>query len=95
MNKILLLGGSLLVGISLSLAGCGQDEDSNASSGTSAGGMRVIDHSRDEQEFELRRAIGGLERIIESYKEQQFDSSAEEAEKARLEKQLDELLSDE
>ena len=35
----------------------------------------TIDHSQDEQEFMLRRTIGGLERMIEQYKADGYDSA--------------------
>src|SRR5690554_686657 len=47
-------------------------------------GIRIVDHSRDEKEFEIRRAISGVESMIKNYKEQGMDT-------ADLEKQLNDL----
>src|SRR5690606_9798790 len=56
-------------------------------------GEGVIDHSRDEQEFELRRSLAGTERMIEQYRKDGYDTAELEARKAELEKQLQELSS--
>lgn len=85
----------LLFGLSFLLAACGQDDSTTATDTMSEKAdqaMKVVDHTLDEAEFELRRSINGLERIIESYKEQGVDTSEAEAEKSKLEKQLQELL---
>lgn len=85
----------LLLGLSFLLAACGQDDSTTATDTMSEKAdqaMKVVDHTLDEAEFELRRSINGLERIIESYKEQGVDTSEAEAEKSKLEKELQELL---
>jgi len=54
-------------------------------------GMKVVDHTMDEMEFELKRSINGLERMIEQYKEEGFDYSDLEKKKKELEKELKNL----
>lgn len=54
-------------------------------------GMKVVDHTMDEMEFELKRSINGLERMIEQYKEEGYDYSDLEKQKKELEKELDNL----
>lgn len=55
-------------------------------------GIMIVDHSRDEKEFELRRSINGVKSMIETAKEEGQDVSEQESRLAELEKQLQELL---
>lgn len=55
-------------------------------------GIMIVDHSRDEKEFELRRSINGVKAMIETAKEEGQDVSEQESRLAELEKQLQELL---
>ena len=87
------------------LAACGDDGDTSKSGGMSEKaqsmqetaraemkeGMRVVDHTMDEIEFELKRSINGLERMIEHYKKEGFDYSELEKKKKELEKELENL----
>ncbi|NIN36889.1 MAG: hypothetical protein GWO08_21340 [Gammaproteobacteria bacterium] len=85
----------LLFGLSFLLAACGQDDSTTATDTMpekADQAMKVVDHTLDEAEFELRRSINGWERIIESYQEQGVDTSEAEEEKSKLEKELLELL---
>jgi hypothetical protein len=52
----------------------------------------VIDHSRDEKEFELRRTLGGVDRMIEQYKADGYDTTDLQSQKAELEASLSQLL---
>lgn len=52
----------------------------------------VIDHARDEKEFELRRSIWGVESLIEHYRNEGYDTSELEAQKAALAGKLKALL---
>lgn len=86
MKKILI---SILSVLALVLAGCGGDKGaeeqaqapaSEAMPSAPAEEMAAemgatIDHSQDEQKFMLRRSIGGLERMIEQYKADGYDSA--------------------
>lgn len=56
-------------------------------------GISIVDHSRDEKEFELRRSIGGIKSIIANYREQGLDTADLEARLAELQKQLKDLIS--
>ena len=55
-------------------------------------GIMIVDHSRDEKEFELRRSINGVKAMIESAKEEGQDISELKSRLAELEKQLQDLL---
>lgn len=55
--------------------------------------MMVVDHARDEIEFELRRSLNGVKRMIEQYKQDGYDTAELEAKKQKLEKDLQEFLS--
>lgn len=64
-----------------------------AADGKKEDGMIVVDHTMDEIEFELKRSLGGVKRMIEQYKEDGFDTAELEAQKEKLEKELKELVS--
>lgn len=51
----------------------------------------AIDHTRDEQEFELRRSLYGVERMISTYEAAGHDTAGLKARKAELEQQLGRL----
>jgi hypothetical protein len=51
----------------------------------------VIDHSKDEQEFRIKKSLAGVESLIEDVKAAGGDVSDLEAQKADLEKQLESL----
>jgi len=53
---------------------------------------QTIDHARDEAEFELRRSIGGLDRMIEQYTADGYATDDLKAQKAELVANLDALL---
>lgn len=55
--------------------------------------VKVIDHARDEVEFGIRRSLGGVEAMLEDAKANGWDTAELEQQKARLEKELQELLS--
>lgn len=94
---------TLLAIVALFLSACGDDKASSSvtapkadssmakSSAPMASGM--IDHSRDAAEFELRRSIGGLDRMIEQYTADGYAIDELEAQKAELSASLDSLLS--
>ena len=52
----------------------------------------AIDHTRDVKEFELRRSLGGVERMISTYEEAGHDTTELKARKAKLEQELGKLL---
>ena len=97
----------ILISLALSACGGGQDDSSAsqpaAASGESSAGHSpaaapaeemasgVIDHSRDVMEFELRRALGGVERMIEQYTADGYDTAELEARKAELMAELENL----
>lgn len=56
-------------------------------------GILIVDHTRDEKEFELRHTIGGIKRMIKSYTEQGMDTNNLKAELADMKKKLKELIS--
>ena len=56
-------------------------------------GISIVDHTRDEKEFEIRRSIGGVESMIKSYKEQGQDTAELEAKLEGLKKELQALVS--
>jgi len=103
MRNILLIIGFIGFG----LAGCSSDTDSSAPAATAKApaasapasmpaasemGGGVIDHSRDEKEFALRRSLSGVGRMIDQYKKDGHDAAALEAQKAELEASLSALL---
>lgn len=65
----------------------------NAADGKKMDEMMIVDHSMDEIEFEIRRSLNGVKRMIEQYKEEGFDTAELEAKKEKLEKELKDLLS--
>ncbi len=96
----------LLAGIALLVSACGDDkgadtanndaasmvaESSSSMSGDGKYGQ-TIDHARDEAEFELRRSIGGLDRMIEQYTADGYATDELEAQKLELSADLDALL---
>lgn len=70
-----------------------QKEMQSATGGKQKEEMMVVDHTMDEIEFELKRSLGGVERMIEQYKEEGIDTAELEARKKELEKKLKELVS--
>jgi PBP1b-binding outer membrane lipoprotein LpoB len=48
----------------------------------------TIDHSRDVVEFELRRALGGVERMLTHFRAEGYDTAELESLKAELEQKL-------
>ena len=56
-------------------------------------GIMIVDHTRDEKEFKLRRTIGGIKNMISSYKEQGLDTKELEEKLAEKEKKLKKLVS--
>ncbi|MFT5133210.1 MAG: hypothetical protein ACI9SC_001679 [Gammaproteobacteria bacterium] len=52
---------------------------------------RILNHLNDEVEFKLRRSIGGLERMIEQYTADGYDTAELEAQRADLSAELDSL----
>ena len=53
----------------------------------------TIPHANDEAEFELRRSIGGLDRMIEQYTADGHATDELEAQKAALTESLNALMS--
>ena len=88
--------------ITLALSACGGDKSADSAAATDAPMAetmamddeygRVIDHAMDAAEFELRRSIGGLERIIEQYNTDGHATEELEAQKGDLSASLDALL---
>lgn len=62
-----------------------------STSGKTIDGTFYPDHEKDAKEFEVRSALAGAKRMIESYKKNGHDTSELEKEKARLEKELADL----
>ena len=94
----------VLVSLILSACGGGQDDggakqeaamgaepaaEAMAESASEEMASGVIDHSRDVIEFELRRALGGVERMIEQYTADGYETGELEARKAELMAELD------
>ena len=97
---------TMLVIIALVLPACGDDKaastagnkvapaaDSSMSASSAAMASGTIDHSLDEVEFELRRSIGGLDRMIEQYTADGHATGELEAQKVELSANLDALMS--
>lgn len=53
---------------------------------------RTVNHFTDEVEFELRRSIGGIERMIEQFSADGYATDELEAEKAELSANLNAVL---
>jgi len=66
---------------------------SMSSSSVPEGWGNVIDHAGDEAEFELRRAITGVERMIEQYTEDGHAIDELKERKKELMSKLDKLMS--
>ena len=62
-----------------------------AANGMTVDGTFYPDHSKDLQEFHLRSSLSGVERMIEQYKKDGYDTSELESTKSDLEKQLADL----
>lgn len=60
-----------------------QDSDSS--------GMKVVDHTKDEKEFKIKRELWGVEDMIEDYKQHGYPTADLEKRKAELEQELDAL----
>ena len=97
---------TMLAIIALALSACGDDKAASTASGEAAPAADssmsdssapmasgMIDHSRDAVEFELRRSIGGLDRMIEQYTADGHATDELEAQKAELSASLDALMS--
>lgn len=56
--------------------------------GKTIDGTFYPDHAKDTKEFEVRSALAGVKRMIESYKKDGHDTSELEKRKAKLEKEL-------
>ncbi len=97
----------LLAIIAFAVSACGNDDKADVSATTEASAPAapamtdsmatddeavIIDHSRDAAEFELRRSIGGLDRMIEQYTADGYATDELEAQKAELSASLDSLL---
>lgn len=59
--------------------------------GMTVDGTYYPDHSKDLQEFQIRSSLSGVERMIDQYKKDGYDTSELETQKAELEKQLTDL----
>ncbi len=55
-------------------------------------GIMIVDHARDEKEFELRRSISSVESLLESAKKAGQDTAELQARLGELQKQLKDLL---
>jgi len=103
MNKIIVL----LLGAAFVLSACGQDDDERMSPSSDIPPegapmdntktefeetMTLVDHTLDEVEFDLRRSIGAIERRIETYKEEGFNTAELEAELKELRKELEKVV---
>lgn len=62
-----------------------------AGSGTLDYAFEVIDHSDDEREFEIRKALNGVEAMLEDARANGWDTAELEQRKAELEQQLAQL----
>ncbi len=101
-SKLVLMG--LL---SLALASCGGDKSEEkvtkeampaatpAPMAKAAGNevSGVIDHSRDEIEFRLRRSLAGVERMIEQYTADGYATAELEKSKAQISSELEKFMS--
>jgi len=56
------------------------------------GGIMIVDHTRDEKEFELRRSISGVQSMIDNAKQAGQNTAELEARLGELQKQLKDLL---
>ncbi|MEJ2760642.1 MAG: hypothetical protein P8126_03655 [Gammaproteobacteria bacterium] len=59
--------------------------------GKTVNGTYYPDHSKDLQEFKVKSSLSGVERMIEQYKKDGYDTSELENEKAKLEQQLKQI----
>ncbi len=62
-----------------------------SASGETIDGTFYPDHEKDAREFEVRSALAGVNRMIESYKKDGHATSELEKRKAELEKELADL----
>ena len=69
----------------------GSMDEAPAQSAASSAGMTVVDHTKDEQEFKIKRELWGVESMIEDYKQHGYDTSSLEQRKAELEQELNAL----
>ena len=53
----------------------------------------TIDHSRDEMEFMLRRSLAGVDRMIEQYTADGYETADLEESKAQISSELDKFMS--
>lgn len=67
------------------------DAGAAAESGTLDYEFKVIDHSDDEREFEIRKALNGVEAMLEDARANGWDTAELEQRKAELEQQLEQL----
>lgn len=59
--------------------------------GMTVEGTYYPDHSKDLQEFQIRSSLSGVERMIDQYNKNGYDTSELESQKAELEKKLADL----
>jgi len=59
--------------------------------GHTVDGTFYVDQGKDVKEFRLRSHLAGLERMIDQYKKDGYDTSELESEKAQVEKDLSNL----
>ena len=65
--------------------------ESAPGNGMTVDGTFYPDHSKDLQEFHLRSSLSGVERMLEQYQKDGYDTTELESQKAELEKQLADL----
>lgn len=59
--------------------------------GKTVDGTYYPDHSKDIQEFNVRSSLAGVERMIEQYKKDGYDTSELENQKTKLEQELKQI----
>lgn len=62
-----------------------------AENGTFDYAFEVIDHSKDEREFEIRKTLNGVEAMLEDARANGWDTAELEQQKTELEQQLAQL----
>ena len=70
----------------------GSMEKTPAQKMESSSSTMIVDHTKDEKEFILKRELWGVEAMIEDYKQHGYDTADYEKRKAELEKELNNLM---
>ena len=73
------------------MGGMGDSGSGAFANGKTVDGTFYPNHDKDAKEFEVKSSLAGVERMIEHYKEEGYDTSELEKKKADLENKLADL----